>query len=297
MIVSLKRAQAKTRQQAALHLRVRRLSLRSIPVLVWCALGWFALMLFIALFAQVIAPYASDAISLQNRLAVPGTPGFFLGTDKLGRDILTRILYSIQLSMFVATLGTLIGGVLGTTLGLVAAYFGGIVDEAIMLLVDFQAALPAIIFAVTLLAFFGNSLLLFILVLGILGWEGYARIARGMALSVKTREYVVAAEMLGAVPRSIYIQHVLPNIASAIVVNFTLNFPGTILAEATLSFLGLGVQPPSTSLGLMMSIGRDYLATAWWLAVFPGAVIFLTTLAVSILGDWVRDLIDPTLKK
>lgn len=251
-------------------------------------------MIFIAIFADMLAPYDLEQIFLRDRLAPPGTPGFPLGTDSLGKDVLTRLLYSIQLSMVVATLGTLIGGILGTTLGLIAAYFGGIVDETIMLFVDFQASLPAIIFALTLLAFFGNSLTLFILVLGVLGWEGYARIARGLALSVKEREYVTAAETLGASAWRIYGLHVFPNIANAIIVNFTLNFPGTILAEATLSFLGLGVQPPNTSLGLMLSVGRNYLAIQWWLAVFPGMVIFFTTLSITILGDWLRDILDPT---
>lgn len=283
------------RHGRAAHRKRLRSFLHSIPPLAWLALLWLALMLFITLFADALAPYTIDEFSLRDRLAPPGTPGFPLGTDKLGRDIWTRTLYSIQLSMVAATLGTLIGGVLGTTLGLVAAYAGGIVDEVLMLLVDFQASLPAVIFAATLLAFFGSSLALFILVLGILGWEGYARIMRGMALSVKAQEFVTAARTLGASPLRIYSRHVLPNSANAIIVNFTLNFPGTILAEATLSFLGLGIQPPNTSLGLMLSIGRDYLAVEWWLAVFPGLVILFTTLSIAILGDWVRDLLDPTV--
>lgn len=274
--------------------RVRwRISLDVVPWLVWLALGWMLLMVFLALFAEALAPYEIDEIFLRNRLAAPGTPGFPLGTDKLGRDIWTRLLYSIQLSMVVATLGTLIGGVLGTILGLLAAFFGGLVDDVVMLMVDFQASIPALVFAVTLLAFFGNSLTLFIVVLGILGWESYARLARGMALSIQEREFVTAARVLGASPFRIYLRHVLPGVANVIIVSFTLNFPGTILAEASLSFLGLGIQPPNTSLGLMLSIGREYLATEWWLSVFPGMVIFFTTLAISIIGDWLRDVLDP----
>lgn len=267
--------------------------LRRLPFLVWLALLWLLLMVFVAVFADALAPYAIDDIFLRDRLSPPGTPGYILGTDKLGRDIWTRLLYSIQLSMVVATLGTLIGGVLGTILGIASASIGGLFDEFVMLLVDFQASLPAIIFAVTLLAFFGNSLGLFIIVLGILGWEGYARLARGLTLSVQNREFVTAAHSLGAHPLVIYRRHILPNIASAIIVNFTLNFPGTILAEASLSFLGLGVQPPNTSLGLMLSTGREYLATEWWLSVIPGFVIFFTTLAIVIVGDWLRDVLDP----
>jgi peptide/nickel transport system permease protein len=266
------------------------------PLSVRLSLIWLLGMVFIAIFADVLAPYEVEAIHLQDRLAEPGTPGYWLGTDKLGRDILTRLFYSIRISMIVATLSTLIGGVAGTLLGLLAAEFRGLVDDVVMLLVDFQGALPSIIFAVALLALFGNSLTLFVIVLGILGWQVYARLARGTALSTKAESYIESAIATGASRVAIYRRHVLPNIANVLMVNLTLNFPATILAEASLSFLGLGIQPPDTSLGLMVSIGRDYLAQQWWIAGFPGMVIFCTTLSVAALGDWLRDRLDPTTR-
>ncbi len=266
------------------------------PPLIWVAVFWLLLMAVVAVFADSIAVYPVDEIHLQDRLMPPLSDGYPLGTDKLGRDVFSRLVYSVQISMLVASIGTVIGGVLGTTLGVVAAHFGGLVDDAIMLLVDFQASLPFIIFALSVLAFFGNTMTLFIIVLGLQGWQVYARMARGMTLSAKEQGYADAVRALGARPPRIYLRHILPNIANVIIVYLTLNFPGTILAEASLSFLGLGVQPPNSSLGLMLSIGRDYLATAWWIAVFPGMTIFITTLAVSLLGDWLRDKLDPTLR-
>lgn len=264
-----------------------------LPLFVIMSLLWLALMVAVAISAQWLAPYPVEEMSLRDRLAPPGTPGYWLGTDKLGRDILSRLIFSIQISMFVAVLGTLTGGLLGTLVGLLAAHFRGIVDDAVMLLIDFQASLPFLIFALAILAFVGNSLTIFILVLGILGWETYARLARGMTLAAKEQGYVEAGRALGTPSFQIYLRHILPNIANTLIVALTLNFPGTILAEAGLSFLGLGVQPPLTSLGLMLSIGRDYLSSAWWIAVFPGTVIFITTLSISLLGDWLRDQLDP----
>jgi peptide/nickel transport system permease protein len=165
-----------------------------------------------------------------------------------------------------------------------------------MAAIDFQAALPFMILALAIVAFFGNSLVLFIVVMGIFGWERYARITRGLALSAVTHGYAVAVRTLGAGSLRIYGRHILPNIVNALIVNMTLNFPQTVLLETSLSFLGLGIQPPLTSLGNMVGFGRDYLLTAWWIAVFAALTIFLATLAMSILGDWVRDRLDPTLK-
>jgi len=155
---------------------------------------------------------------------------------------------------------------------------------------------PFLIIALAVLAFFGNSLTLFIIIMGINGWEGYARLTRGMVLSATTHGYAVAVRSLGARPMRIYGRHILPNIASALIVQFTLNFPSTILLETSLSFLGLGIQPPLTSLGQMLGAGRNHLIFAWWISVIPGLIIFFTTLSISIVGDWLRDRLDPTLR-
>ena len=219
----------------------------------------------------------------------------FFGTDDLGRDVLSRLIFSIRMSLLVAFLGTVIGAVLGTALGFLAAHFRGWVDDIVMVGVDFQASLPFFIIALALLAFFGNSLALFICLMGIYGWERYARITRGLTLSAVTNGYAVAVKTLGATPARVYLRHIFPNISSALIVYMTLNFPSTVILETSLSFLGIGIQPPMTSLGNMLGFGRDYLTSAWWIAVMPGCTIFLATLAMSILGDWLRDRLDPTL--
>ncbi len=279
--------------------RLRRFFGRYPPLVIIAAL-WLLFMTFVAVSAPFISPYEYTAIHLRARLQAPaGMKGgdwkHVFGTDNLGRDVLSRLIFSIRLSLLVAFLGTIIGAILGTALGFLAAHFRGWVDDVVMAAVDFQAALPFFIIALALLAFLGNSLTLFIGLMGIYGWERYARLTRGLTLSARTHGYAVAVNTLGATPIRLYLRHILPNISSALIVNMTLNFPGTVILETSLSFLGIGIQPPMTSLGNMLGFGRDYLTTAWWIAVLPGITIFLATLAMSILGDWVRDRLDPTL--
>ena len=275
--------------------------LARMPVLVLLACAFLLAILFVFVFADVLAPQHYAKLDLLNRLKAPswlgGPPQYLLGTDELGRDVFSRLIYAVRMSIFIAILGTLIGAVLGTFLGFVAAHFRGYVEEIIMMFVDAQASMPFMIIALAVLAFFGNSFTLFIVIMGINGWENYARISRGMVLGANNQGYVVAVRSLGARPGRVYFRHVLPNILSALIVQFTLNFPSTILLETSLSFLGLGIQPPLTSLGLMLGSGRNYLLFAWWIAVFSGLLIFLTTLSVSIFGDWLRDRLDPTLRR
>ena len=269
------------------------------PLLVMMAAGWLAAMVLVTVFAGWLAPHDYTAMDLRARLQPPllwgGEVGHPLGTDQLGHDVFSRLLESIRLSFLVALIGTVIGAALGTALGFLAAHFRGWVDDLVMVLIDFQAAMPFAIIALAVLAFFGNSLTLFIAVIGLYGWERYARIARAMTLAAKTDGYAMAMETLGAGFGRLYGRHILPNIASALIVNMTVNFPETILMESALSFLGLGIQPPLTSLGNMLGFGRDYLTSAWWIAIFPGLTIVVTVLAMSILGDWIRDRLDPTL--
>jgi len=276
-------------------------AVRRLPASVQLSGLWMVAMIVVGVGADLVAPYDYQRMDLRARLTPPawlegGTLAHPLGTDQLGRDVLSRLVHSVRISLLVALLATFIGAVLGTVLGFLAAHFRGWVDDAIMVLIDFQAALPFIILALAVLAFFSNSFVLFVAVMGIYGWERYARIARGLALSAQAHGYAVAVKLLGARPTRIYLHHVLPNVASAIIVNMTLNFPETIIVETSLSFLGLGVQPPLTSLGNMVGYGRDYLLTAWWIAVAPATAIFLTSLALSLLGDWLRDRLDPTLQ-
>lgn len=271
------------------------------PFSIKIAVFWISLMIFVGLFANFITPYDYQEMDLLNRLKPPiwmegGMWTHLFGTDDLGRDVLARLIESIRISLFVALAGTLIGATLGTLIGFAAAHFKGNVDHVAMILIDFQAAIPFLILALAALAFFGNSFLLFVIIMGIYGWEQYARIVRGLALSANTHGYAVAAKTLGASPIRLYYSHILPNIASAIIVLMTLNFPETILVETSLSFLGVGIQSPMTSLGNMVGFGRDYLLSAWWIALIPAILIFLTSLAFSLFGDWFRDKLDPTLK-
>jgi peptide/nickel transport system permease protein len=267
-----------------------------IPLLVWLAIVWIALMVIVALAADGIAPYSYTAPNLRNRLVPPGHPLHWLGTDELGRDVLSRLIVSIRVSLMIAFGATIISAVLGTTLGFVAAYFRGLVEQAVLMLADFQAAMPFLILALAVLAFFGNSLILLVGLMGLFGWERYARIARGLAISASAQGYASAVTQLGATPARVYLKHILPNIASTLIVSMTLVFPEVILLESGLSFLGLGVQPPMTSLGNMVGFGREYITRAPWIMLAPALTIVLTTLAVSLLGDWLRDHLDPTLR-
>lgn len=268
---------------------------RRLPTVIVLAFAWVALIMVIVVFANQLAPNNYQAMDLRARLAAPSLSNWkhLLGTDELGRDVFSRLLASIRVSILVALAGSLIGSTVGTTLGLLAAHFRGWFDDAVMMLVDAQAAIPFIIVALTVIAFFGDTLPLFIVVVGLYGWQTYARLARGMSMSVTRRGYITAVVALGARPLRLYLRHVLPNIAGVLIVNATIGFPEVILLESALSFLGLGIQPPLSSLGNMLSYGRSYLTSAWWIAVLPGVVLSVTTLAVSLIGDWVRDRLDP----
>lgn len=274
----------------------------SAPVLVKIALSWLVIIVLIAVTAQWIMPYSPEATSLLSRLEPPGAidlSGRFhlLGTDHLGRDLFSRLLSAIQLTMSVAVFGTLFGALVGSSIGFVAARFRGWVDDVIMVFVDFQASMPFVIIALSVIAVTGTgNLMLFVLLVGFQGWERYARITRGLTLSAVNHGYAGALRLLGAGTFRVYLRHILPNIAAAIIVQITINFPETILLETSMSFLGVGIQPPNTSLGNLLSYGRDYLLNAWWIAGVPGCAIFLTTLSMSIVGDWLRDVLDPTIQ-
>lgn len=241
-----------------------------------------------------IAPYGLEEMDLTARLLAPfSSSEHLLGTDELGRDVLSRLLYSLRLSFVLAICGTLIGALLGTSLGFLAARFGGVVDDIVNVGVDFTASLPFIILALMILAFLGTDVAVIVVIMAVYGWDRYAKLARNLARSAYTEGYAAALEGLGLPTRRILVRHILPNIAAALVVNMTLNFPGMILLETSLSFLGVGVQPPMSSLGTMLGFGRDYLTTAWWIAVVPGVTIVVATLSMSVLGDWVQQKLEP----
>lgn len=258
------------------------------------------LVFLFAAFGDLFTANAYDVSHLLDRNKPPvflgGTWAYPLGTDGLGRDSLARLVFGTRLSLGLAFVGTIVGALLGTVLGLVAArspnFLGSLIDAAI----DLQAAIPFMIIALAALAIFGNSLALFVAILSIYGWESYARLVRGSAMSAHTLPFVDAARTIGVSPAVIDFRHILPTVFNVVIVQLTLNFPQTILLETGLSFLGLGIQPPFTSLGQLLGEGRDSLGRAWWLSVIPGSLIFVTTLSVSLLGDALRDRLDPTLQ-
>lgn len=267
-----------------------------VPLLVVGGLLWLVLMILIAILTDWMRPYPITKMDLSARLAAPGTPGHWLGTDELGRDVLSRLLQSIRVSLVIAFGATLLSAVFGTTLGFLASRFRGIVEHVVLTLADFQAALPFMILSLSVLAFFGSSMTLLVCLMGFYGWERYARIARGLAISAGAQGYAAAVVQLGATPARVYLKHILPNVASTLIVSMTLTFPEIILMESGLSFLGLGVQPPETSLGNMVGFGREYLTRAPWIMLAPALVIMLTTLSISLVGDWLRDRLDPTVR-
>jgi peptide/nickel transport system permease protein len=240
-------------------------------------------------------PGAVDLLSrLKPPVGIGGTWNHFLGTDDLGRDIFARLVASLRTSLALALGATIISTAIGTTIGILAAHFGGWVDQVVVAAVDAQVSVPFIIISLTLTALFGNNLVLFIFILGLFGWERFARLARAMTMASRGHGYVLAMNTLGFSWPRIYLRHVLPNIASTLLVTATINFPEVILLETSLSFLGLGIQPPMSSLGNMLGFGRNYLLTGWWIAAVPGLAIFLCTLSISIIGDWARSVIGRT---
>jgi peptide/nickel transport system permease protein len=255
----------------------------------------------LGIFAPVIAPHDPVSQTLTARLTAPvwasgGSAEYLLGTDQLGRDVLSRVIHGSRISLTIGIFGMTVGFILGSTLGIIAGFARGILDDVIMFLVDVQLALPFIIIALVVIAIFGANLMVLLLLVGLAGWEGFARIARGMVLSTSQNAYVEAARALGASRARIVLRHIVPNITAPLIVFATLNLTSIILLESTLSFLGLGVQPPMASWGSMIGTGRDFLGTAWWIAVIPGGAIVLVTMSISLFGDWLRDALDPTLR-
>lgn len=269
---------------------------RNVPLSVGLGLLWLAAMVLIAILADSIRPYGITQMDLTSRLSHPGPLKHLLGTDELGRDVLSRLIQSIRVSLVIAFGATLLSAVFGTALGFAAAQFRGFVEHLVLVLADFQAALPFLIMSLAVLAFFGSSMVLLVCLMGFYGWERYARIARGLAISAGAQGYAASVVQLGATPARVYLRHILPNVASTLIVSMTLTFPEIILMESGLSFLGLGVQPPETSLGNMVGFGREYLTRAPWIMLAPAAVIMLTTLSISLVGDWLRDRLDPTVR-
>jgi len=255
-------------------------------------------LLLMAAAAPRIAPYSPTAQDLRARLVPPawedgGSWKHALGTDHLGRDVLSRVIHGSQVSLAVGAAVVLIAGAFGVVLGLMAGYHGGRIDSFIMRWIDTQVAFPGLLIALIILAVIGPSLPTVILVLSLNGWMVYGRMTRGLALSVRQTAYVEAAEMVGCSATRVIFRHILPNLTSPLLTLAILEFARIVLAEAALSFLGMGIQPPATSWGLDVASGKNYMFRAWWLVTFPGIAISITVLAINLVASWLRLISDP----
>ena len=261
-------------------------------------LGVVVTVLLAAAFAPWLTPFDPLEQDINQRLKEPGWQTaegrvHALGTDHLGRDILARVIFGSRIALVVGLSAVLISGVLGMAIGLVSGYFGGKVDDFFMRLADVQLAFPFILLAIAVIGVLGPSLRNIIIVIGVSSWVVYARVVRGEVLSIREREFVQAAIALGSRDGRILVRHVLPNAFTPWLVVATLDMARVIVIESALSFLGLGVQPPTPTWGGMLADGRVYLSTAWWLATFPGLAILVTVLGINLLGDGLRDTLDP----
>ncbi len=269
-----------------------------VPLGVGLALALLAALVLAAIGADWLAPFDPTRQTLLQRLRPPGHATasgaiYRLGTDELGRDLLSRVLHGARVSILVALLSVSLSIVVGTLLGMIAAWRRGWVEIVIMRLVDTMLSIPAILLAVLTVAVLGPGFLKVVMVLGFTRWPRYTRIAYGQTLQVASLPYIRAAELAGASSARILLRHILPNIAGPLLVVATAEFGLMILFEASLSFLGLGIQPPTPSLGSILSSGRQYLDRAWWLTLVPGATLFALVLSVNVFGDWLRDRLDP----
>jgi ABC-type dipeptide/oligopeptide/nickel transport system permease subunit len=265
--------------------------------------GFTGIVLIVALIvtaaaAPLVAPHAPTAQDLRARLVPPvwednGSWRHILGTDHLGRDVLSRVIHGSRVSLTVGAAVVLIAGTFGVVLGLIAGYCGGRIDSVIMRWIDTQVAFPGLLIALIILAVIGPSMLTVILVLSFNGWMVYGRLTRGAVLSVRQAAYVEAAEMVGCSAVRVVFRHILPNLTSPLLTLAILEFARIVLAEAALSFLGMGIQPPATSWGLDVATGKNYMFRAWWLVTFPGAAISVTVLAVNLVASWMRLISDP----
>src|SRR5713226_6171583 len=253
-------------------------------------------LIFIALAAPLLAPFDPDHQDTIRRLEPPSKE-HLLGLDDLGRDVLSRIVWGARVSLRVGFSVVILTSLIGVTLGAISGYFGGIVDTLIMRLTDILLAFPGILLAIAMVAVLGPSLNNVVIALATIGWVGYARLVRGQVLKVREMEYVTAAKALGAGSPRVIVRHVLPNVMNPVIVMATLGLAGAILSEAALSFLGLGVQPPTPSWGAMLTAGRRYLGLANHLAIFPGAAIMAAVMGLNFLGDGLIDALDPKYRK
>jgi peptide/nickel transport system permease protein len=290
-------ADTQTLQDLSPPLIVPDRSLRLTPLATF-GLVMLTIFVIMAVFAPFLAPYDPTTPSLRARLVPPmwvekGSMAHILGTDHLGRDMLSRLIYGSRVALSVGFLGVVLASFIGVTVGLIAGFWRGLLDSILMGVVNILLAIPSTLLYLTVLAVFGQSLMLMIIVIGCINWTTFARVVRGEVLSLREREFIEASRSIGQHPVVTMLRHVLPNVLGPIIVIATLNVATLIILEASLSFLGFGVQPPTVTWGRMLADGRNYIATAWWLAAIPGLMITILTLSLIFIGDWLRDRLDP----
>ncbi len=268
----------------------------------WIPIAIIAIMVAMAIFAPVLAPHDPVSQVLRDKLLPPfwmegGNPKYILGTDGFGRDILSRLIYGARVSLLVSLLALTAGGGVGLVIGIVSGYIGGFVDNLLMRMVDAAFTFPAILFALLLAVTMGQGLTTLVIAISLLLWASFARVIRGEVLSLKQRDFVALAKVRGCSPLRIMATHILPNVFNTFMVLVTLNIGVVIIAEASLSFLGAGIPPPTPTWGLMVSEGRGRISDAWWVSLIPGLAITLLVLSVNLFGDWLRDRLDPRLRQ
>lgn len=266
------------------------------PILLW------AIVILMAFLSPWVAPHSPEHQTLTNRLVPPfwaagGSTEHLLGTDNLGRDILSRIVYGARVTVIVVATTVTLSAAVGTLVGMIAGYFGGVADALLMRLVDFQIALPALLFGVMLASVLQPGLENVVVIIVLFTWAAFARLVRAEVLTLRNQDFVLLSRVAGASWPRIFLKHLFPNVMNTVTVLATLELSVVILFEASLSFLGLGVLPPTVSWGQMLSDGREYMSVAWWLVAFPGLAIFLVALAGNLFGDWLRDRLDPHLRR
>ena len=268
----------------------------------WIPLITIGIMVFAAVFAPILAPYSPTKQTLSHKLLPPawqeeGTSEHLLGTDILGRDILSRLIHGARVSLIVASTALLSGGVVGGALGVISGYVGGKVDTLIMRAVDATLAFPTILFALLLAVTMGQGLLTVVLAVTLILWARFARVTRGEVLALKTNDYIALATIHGCSSIRIMAIHIMPNVFNTFMVMLTLHVGLVILTEASLSFLGAGIPPPTPSWGQMVADGRAKVASAWWISIIPGVAITMVVIAFNVFGDWLRDRLDPKLRQ
>jgi len=273
---------------------------QTIPAFILFLMISFLAIFIFSLLAPVLFPIDLGTTNLAERLALPAfidkTSGYLLGTDHLGRDFAIRIVYATRNSLMIAFSGLIIAAFLGTCMGMLAGMNNGWIDSFIMFLVDVRLSVPSTIIAIVCSSIFGSSKFTMIMIIGCTGFASFARLVRGQILQLKEANFIECSQALGASKVRILFEHVFINISSPLIINATIRLSSFILLESSLSFLGLGIQPPDVSLGVMVSAGRDYMISSWWLTIVPSLVIILVVLDASLIGDWLRDKLDPKLQ-